>query len=132
MNLFGTRSLRSVVNECRETLGGRAKRDELIDAVRNTLTMAEFQAWCDRAFRRAVLDASKSTVANAGADAVYAVDEEVATLRLFTFDEFKAKARSIAQLSKSNRSTVTLLAEQCNNVHGRTFDVDEMLAEVAS
>lgn len=131
-DLFGRRPLRSVVRECRMALGGRAKRNELVEAVRNTLTMAEYQAWADRAFRQAVLAGSKSSVAEAGEEAVYGVGEEVSSLALFTIDEFLEKALYVARLSASNRATVYALAAQCELIHGQTFDAEAVLEEAAA
>jgi hypothetical protein len=56
--------------------------------------------------------------------------EELAPLRLFTVEEFTDKARQLARLHRANRDQVWRLAEVCEDVHGRSFDAEAILAEV--
>jgi hypothetical protein len=129
-DMFGKRSFESVVHEALTSLGGRAKRAELVDQVRHTLSVAEFETWKDRAFSSAVVRAAKSSAKGAGSESVYSVGEELAPLRLFTVEEFTDKARHLARLHRANRDQVWRLAEVCENVHGRSFDAQAILAEV--
>jgi hypothetical protein len=96
------------------------------------MTVAEYEAWVVPAFARAVMDASKTTAKRLGADAVYAVGEEVAALRLFSIEEMETKARSMARGGRAQFDAVRELAVVCFEVHGRTFDAEGIIAEALS
>lgn len=125
-DLFGNRPFQAVAKETLAALGGRAPHDALVEAVQHRLTMHEYKAWADRAFRSAVINSVKSKAAN-DLDAVYGTGEEVSALRLFTVEEFEDKARSAARLSKSNRNLVFVLSDLCMEAHGRTFDPEQVV-----
>jgi hypothetical protein len=129
-DLYGKRTLTTVTRDAFKDLGERCHRDDLVEAVRHSLSMAEFQDWSDRAFRQAVLKATKRSVADAGADAAYGLEDgTVSTLRLFSVEDFEEKARQMCRQVKATREAIVRLAEVCQQVHGSTFDVDSVLAE---
>lgn len=131
-DLFVKRGLRTVVLDALDMLGGRAARDELVAEVKGRLTLSEYEEWLEPAFRRAVVTAAKSRGSVEGAEAIYEIGGDVAPLRLFSVEEFTAKARSIAQLSKANKEMVYELSRICRKVHGSTFDADAILREVGA
>lgn len=131
-DMFGRRPFKTVVREVVAELGGRAKQGDVVESVKHRMTMAEYQEWSESAFRRAVLNSSKTRSSTLGLDAVYGTGEEVSALRLFSPAEFEEKAREAARNHRYSRDLVYRLSDLCMEAHGLTFDADVVLSEEAA
>lgn len=85
-DLFGRRPFQTVVREVHAALGADCIHDELVESVKRTMTIAEYDAWSSPAFRAAVVKAAKSRGSRDGTDAVYESRGRVKALRLFSVE----------------------------------------------
>jgi hypothetical protein len=131
-DLFDRRSFTTIVRDAHVRLGRDCTPDDLLAAVRKSITLDEYESWSEPAFRAAVLKAAKSRVSTAGADAVYEADGKVTALRLFSIEQFEQKARELASISRANFEAIRQLAAVCAEVHGRTFDAEQIISKVAA
>lgn len=129
-DLFGNRSLAGIARAVIEEHGGKVGHDDLVQGVRHVMTIAEFDEWVAASFRQAVIRAGKRSVTSSGEDAVYGTGDELVALRLFSVDDFETQARKLARQADASVGAVLRLAEACEAIHGRTFDVEAVLATV--
>lgn len=129
-NLFGQRPLKEVVRSVLDAAGKRATHDELVDGTTNQMTKGEYDLWERQAFRSAVIAAAKG---GAGVEKVRSTgDGEVAAVQQLSFEEIEAAARRNARLGGSNLAEVRRLAELCEQLHGKSFDPERIIAEEAA
>lgn len=126
-DLFGNRPLAAIVREIIDGAGGKISHDELVRQVRQRMTVAEFDQWVASSFRQAVIMAGKSPVSQAGEEAIYGDGAQLTAIRLFSIDDFQAQAIKLVNQANASVGSVVRLAEACEAIHGRTFDVDAVL-----
>lgn len=127
-DLFGRRPFAAVVRDVRERLG-RCPRDALVQGVRQTITLDEYEEWARAAFNSAVVRASKSRILDKGGAAVIGVADEVSPVEQLTFDELVDKAYAIARQHNSLRLVVYAIDEIAVNEYGQSIEPDRILAE---
>jgi hypothetical protein len=120
-------TLGAIVREIIDDAGGKISHDELVRQVRQRMTVAEFDQWVASSFRQAVIMAGKSPVSQAGEEAIYGDGAQLTAIRLFSIDDFQAQAIKLVNQANASVGSVVRLAEACEAIHGRTFDVDAVL-----